>query len=423
MRKNSAVILHILEHIQVGGIRTKLLHMLKEYPDPDARHIIKTFDDVPALTAEFNELANVTLDCEAVPDVLSGTMRRLSITNAIGQHKPSVLHSWHMSTNVNMVPIIPFLEDLPSVLSIDCPSVVAAQKTPATIAALKKMTEISSTPHVLIHSISPKTTDELVQAGMPRERILELGNGVDVDYFRPVANAKQDVCSEFGLPEDVILIGGAGRHSEEDKSKDIPNVLYTAAALKEKNPGLYNKCAFMVCGKGTADGDLHDLAQSLGVEDKAFILGARHDMPRLYSAWTISNICSLYEPFGLVLPEAMACETVCVATNVDMLPQILSGHGLVVEPADAAARAAAWENILSMPQEHRAQMAAAARTHVERHYNARIVNTEYAALYSRLASQTVKPSPQVERNTGYGGAPLFGGLLFGKDGAMFSICP
>jgi glycosyltransferase involved in cell wall biosynthesis len=328
-----------------------------------------------------------------------------------------------MSTNANMLPLIPFLDDLPAVLSVDCPSVVADEKTPATIAALRDLADISSSPNVHIHSISPKTTDELVRAGMTRDHILELGNGVDVDYFRPVANAKRDVCLEFGLPEGTVLIGGAGRHSEDDKSKDIPNILYAAAALKKENPGLYDKCAFMVCGKGTADGDLHELSQSLGIEDKVLILGARHDMPRLYSAWTISNICSLYEPFGLVLPEAMACETICVATNVDMLPQILSGHGLLVDPADALARAKAWEDILSMPQSRRSEMAAAARVHVENHYNGRIVNMEYAALYSRLASQSIRPSFDAELQPRQNDVPLFGGLSFGRDGIMLSACP
>ncbi len=390
MVESTTNILHILEHVEVGGIRTKLLHMLKEYPDPDIHHVILTFDGTPGLTDEFNALSNATVKCApetADWSLLGGAFRTLTISNAIKDHAPSLVHSWHMSTNMDLLPIAPFIGNTPILLSIDCPSVVADKKTPLTNIRLRALSALSLAENVHIHSISARTTDELVKAGMRQDSVIELGNGVDTDHFQPIQDAKKDVCREFGLPEDAIIIGGAGRHSKADPSKDIPNVLYAAAALKQKNPDLYAKCVFMVCGKGTADGELHEISRTLGVDDKTLILGARNDMPRLYSSWDISNICSLYEPFGLVLPEAMACETICVATNVDMLPGILSGHGIIVEPRDAEARANAWERILSIEPGMREMIATSARKHVERYYNNRVVNAEYAFLYRSLAEQ------------------------------------
>jgi len=70
------------------------------------------------------------------------------------------------------------------------------------------------------------------------------------------------------------------------------------------------------------------------------------------------------EPFGLVMPEAMACGTPVVASNASSLPEVVEDAGVLVDPLDIDAWAAALHALLSDPAE-RQRMAEAGRRRVE----------------------------------------------------------
>src|SRR5207247_7245360 len=56
----------------------------------------------------------------------------------------------------------------------------------------------------------------------------------------------------------------------------------------------------------------------------------REDLIRIHSGATVFVCPSIYEPFGLVILEAMACETAVVASRVGGIPEIVvegeTGH-------------------------------------------------------------------------------------------------
>ena len=56
---------------------------------------------------------------------------------------------------------------------------------------------------------------------------------------------------------------------------------------------------------------------------------------------------SLWEGFGLPVLEAMACGTPVIASNLSALPEVVGDAGLLVDPYDAAAIAAAMRDLLT----------------------------------------------------------------------------
>ena len=76
---------------------------------------------------------------------------------------------------------------------------------------------------------------------------------------------------------------------------------------------------------------------------------ADDDLPALYNAASLFVYPSLYEGFGLPALEAMACGTPVVASNQSALPEVVGQAGLLVDPRDAEAIAAAMSQILSQP--------------------------------------------------------------------------
>ena len=92
---------------------------------------------------------------------------------------------------------------------------------------------------------------------------------------------------------------------------------------------------------------------------------------------------SLVEPFGLATLEAMACGRSVVATNVGGPPEFVPpGAGILVDPGDTAAIAAAMRSAAAMPCPNPAARAAAAEHDVTRQA-ARV-----EAILARAAGQT-----------------------------------
>ncbi len=103
-------------------------------------------------------------------------------------------------------------------------------------------------------------------------------------------------------------------------------------------------------------------------------------IPGLLAQATVFALPTLREPFGLALLDAMACGVPCVATRIEAIPEIvLDGDaGLLVEPADPHALAAALVELLRSPGRARA-MGARGRDRVSRYFLWRHVGARLGA--------------------------------------------
>lgn len=97
--------------------------------------------------------------------------------------------------------------------------------------------------------------------------------------------------------------------------------------------------------------DCDQKIQQMERDGAASIVGAlpRKKMPAFWNSVSIAVVPSLYEPFGLVALEAMACGVPVVATAVGGLTEIVQDgeSGLLVPPGDAAALARALVTLIT----------------------------------------------------------------------------
>jgi glycosyltransferase involved in cell wall biosynthesis len=79
------------------------------------------------------------------------------------------------------------------------------------------------------------------------------------------------------------------------------------------------------------------------------LVGARSDVPELLSVMDVFVFPSLMEGLGIAVLEAMAAEVPVVASSIRPLSEIICDGetGLLVEPMNAAALAAAVNHLLS----------------------------------------------------------------------------
>ena len=84
---------------------------------------------------------------------------------------------------------------------------------------------------------------------------------------------------------------------------------------------------FLVAGSGTAEAELKEQAERLGLMEHGSFVGWTGD-DVLHSLYRIADLCvvpSLYEPFGLVALEAMASGCPCIVADTGGLREVVPG--------------------------------------------------------------------------------------------------
>jgi len=182
-------------------------------------------------------------------------------------------------------------------------------------------------------------------------------NGVDYKLFRPIDRKNRGVRAvakvlgnECELNDANVVTNG--------RLVDQKGQIYLIRAIANLvNEGY--KLGLLTIGKGPLEGKLYSEAESLGLKYRFWIRTGieEKDLPYYYNFGDIFAIPSLYEPAGLVILEALACELPSMASKTGGLPEMMDGYGLYAQPKDVEGMA---DNLRYM-LENRKKMTAMAK--------------------------------------------------------------
>jgi len=168
--------------------------------------------------------------------------------------------------------------------------------------------------------------------------------GVDAAVFRPDPSARGRL--RIDAADRVVLFVG---NLTEAKGVDV-----LLGAFAQLRAGVRAERLVLV-GAGSAESELREAAAGLGVADAVTFAGrlGATDVARWMAAADVLVLPSRSEGLGLVLFEAMACGTPCVASNVGGIPEALDAPacGRLVGPGDPAALALAIGDVLEQGKE------------------------------------------------------------------------
>ena len=138
------------------------------------------------------------------------------------------------------------------------------------------------------------------------------------------------------------LVGAVARMQTE---KGLRYFLEMAALVLRRVPQAF----FVVVGDGPQRGELHSLAQRLGIAERVCFLGFRLDAQAIMHRLDVLVVPSLSEGTPLVVLEAMTEGVPLVATAVGGIPEQVSDgrDALLVPPADSRALASAVVDLLN----------------------------------------------------------------------------
>ncbi|MGC8652317.1 MAG: glycosyltransferase family 4 protein [Candidatus Micrarchaeia archaeon] len=92
----------------------------------------------------------------------------------------------------------------------------------------------------------------------------------------------------------------------------------------------------IIIGRGPLERKLIKMAEKLGVAKRLHMLSglSENELPAYYNLADTFVMPSLYEPAGLALMEAMACEVPAIASRVGGIPEVLGRCGMYIKPRD-----------------------------------------------------------------------------------------
>jgi glycogen synthase len=235
--------------------------------------------------------------------------------------------------------------------------------------------------------------------GVDPARVRVIHNGIDPDEYRPRPDPA--LLRRLGIDPELPIVLFVGRITRQK------GILHLVRAL----PRLRSRAQVVLCA-GAPD------TPEIGAEMAALVEEARREsavpihwipemLPKsevvsLYSHADVFVCPSVYEPFGIINLEAMACETPVVASAVGGIPEIVvpGETGLLVsfeaegggsaEPRDpeafSRALAAAVDELMADPG-RRAAMGRAARERVLAHFSWRAIAEQTLGFYRELLTR------------------------------------
>jgi starch synthase len=192
------------------------------------------------------------------------------------------------------------------------------------------------------------------------DRVVMIHNGVDAEAF--ARTEQRDALARHGVHAPYALF--VGRISEQ---KGIFQLLEAARALPAG-------VQLVLCASSPDTPELlARLEAAVAGRPEIRWINAMLPVPevvQLYSHAAVFVCPSIYEPFGLINLEAMACGTPVVASRVGGIPEVVvdGETGRLVEPGDVAALGQALREALADPELAR-RMGEAGRRRVEAQFS------------------------------------------------------
>jgi glycosyltransferase involved in cell wall biosynthesis len=200
-------------------------------------------------------------------------------------------------------------------------------------------------------AVSDDTRTRWAQAGLPKERIDVVHNGIDLSMFSPGSPEDRRKAREHaGLTDEDYAIVYVGRI---DHPKGVHILVEAASRFAEEHPNARLLLVGQPIWHDTEQDGLNYIAELRQLAGKMRIdfVGHQFDLVPYYRAADVVVTPSTWpEPFGRVVIEAMACGAPVIASDIGGIPEILSGElsEFLVTPGDPEALVRRLEQVYAV---------------------------------------------------------------------------
>ena len=223
------------------------------------------------------------------------------------------------------------------------------------------------------------------QVGVPRQRIAQIYNGVDLRRFERTDGAR---VAPPGCPftdPALFVVGTVGRMQTVQAHPLLAQAFVRALQLQ---PPLRQRLRLVMVGDGPLRAEAQAVLDAAGVADLAWLPGERSDVPDVMRGLDCFALPSLAEGISNTILEAMASGLPVLATQVGGNGElVVNGRtGWLVPAGDVDALAAGLVAMACDPAAA-AVMGRAGRQRVEQHFSLPAMVGAYQALYDEMLAE------------------------------------
>lgn len=244
-------------------------------------------------------------------------------------------------------------------------------------------------------AVSKETREDVLRLfNVEPEKVHVIYNGIDLDQYHKTA--EMDALLRYGVDPSRPYVLFVGRITRQK------GIIHLVNAIPSIDPSLQ-----VVLCAGAPDTpeigrEMSERLAAVSAKREGVIwiqdMLARPDVIQLYSHAAVFCCPSVYEPFGIINLEAMACETAVVASAVGGIKEVVvpSETGLLVDPhlkegtfdpadpAEFARDLAHAINTVALDAGLRAKFGRNGRRRVEEHFSWAAIAEQTLALYRSL---------------------------------------
>jgi glycosyltransferase involved in cell wall biosynthesis len=218
-------------------------------------------------------------------------------------------------------------------------------------------------------AVSHSTRNDLIEMipGLA-SRTVVIHEGVDEKFFS--AERSDLILKKYGINTPYVLYVGAG-----DIHKNLIRLINVYKRMTDTFPH-----SLVLAGKITERyRPIMEWVEKLNLSHRVIFtdIVTEDDLPAVYKGADLFVLPSIYEGFGLVLPEAMACGTPVVASRIASIPEVVGDAGELFDPYNEDNMYDVCQTVLSDP---------------ERRRRMQIMGVEWARRFSwqKMAEETLK---------------------------------
>ncbi len=397
----------LAEGLVKRGHSVRVITGMPNYPQ---RQIYEEYRGKGYVTETLNgvTIQRCYLRIKSKPNVLDRLLLELSF---VFTSLPQALNGWRPDVILLTVP--PLLVSLPASLLgwlYHCPVVLNVQdilpeaavrvgllKNKSMIRTLEALEKFAYKSAHTISVISDGFVENLVNKGVPANKITCIPNWVNVNFIRPLAKNKNTWRTAYKLDDKyVVLYSG-----NIALTQGLETVIEAAACLRH-----IPEIVFVIAGESTALARLQEYCNDCGADNVLLLpLQTREKLPEMLAAADIGlvvqkrNVISFNMPskIPLLLASGRPIVASVPASGTAGCAIRQSGGGLVVVPESADALAAAIISLYENPV-LAATLATKGRKFAVERYSFEQALDQYEALfYDAIAQQAISPNLPKEK--------------------------
>ncbi|MEO0224935.1 MAG: glycosyltransferase, partial [candidate division WOR-3 bacterium] len=301
-------IIFVIPNLGKGGAERACANILKNL-SRDKFDIVSVFYDNNHIYEIPDDIKIYNLDLSGTPNffkkIYRNVVRIMKISQIIKNEDSDVVFSF--LNRVNLSTITSKILSRSKAKIVICEQNTSSVQQKGLLGFITKlfMRIIYKKADIIVAVSGGVKNDLMKNFGIKENKIAVIYNPIDIDEIQKLSKEEITECEWF--KEDIPIIINVASLTEKKGHKYL---LHAFKIVREKV-----NCRLVILGEGPKEKELKELAKNLGISNDVKFLGFQKNPFKFMSRSTVFVLSSVYEGFGNVLIEAMACGVPVVSTN------------------------------------------------------------------------------------------------------------